>query len=326
MKKNITALFSTTLFVIFCFSCKQKNEKKTLFGEVFGSYYSIIYYGDSGIETQIDSIFQTIDKSLSTYRTDSEISLWNSGNDSIKLSEHFIKIANLSLKVYNESNGYFDPTVKTIVEGWGFGNGKPSNLLSNTVVNSLMKSVGFDKLEIKSNKILKQNKKIQLDFNSIAPGYTSDLLSDFFLSKNIKNFIIDIGGEIVAKGENLNLKSPWKVGIDNPSKPDKIELFESVFLKNESLAVSGNYRKIKIDSLGRRIVHTINPKTGYPQSSNLLSVTVITDPCALADAYATSCMVMGVEKSKKFLKKKQLKSLIIYESDGKIVKDKINNF
>lgn len=264
MKNSIFLFLSTSLLIMFCFNCKEKNKKKVLFGQVFGSYYSIIYFDNSDLEPQIDSIFSSIDKSLSTYRSDSEISMWNSGNDSINLSDNFIKIANISLKIFNESNGYFDPTVKTLVEGWGFGNGKPSNLISDTQVNNFMKSVGFGKLEIKEKQILKKNKKIQLDFNSIAPGYTSDLLAHFFLSRNIENFIIDIGGEIVAQGENLEQKSLWKVGIDNPNKPDERELFESVFLKNQSLAVSGNYRKIKMDSLGRRIVHTINPKTGYP--------------------------------------------------------------
>ncbi|AXG69309.1 FAD:protein FMN transferase [Kordia sp. SMS9] len=329
MKKISGLFFAVMLLTTFCFSCKQavKVTKKTLNGPVFGSYYSIIYFSSSDMTPQIDSIFKAIDKSLSTYRNDSEIAIWNSGNDTINLSDNFIQIANLASKIHKESDGYFDPTVKTLVEGWGFGNGKPTNLLSDTEVTALMKSVGFDKLKIKERQILKENKEIQLDFNSIAPGFTSDVLANFFLSKNIKNFMIDIGGEIVAHGQNTESKSFWRVGIDNPTKPNERDVVQAISLENESLAVSGNYRKTKVDSLGNRIVHTVNPKTGYAQSSNLLSVTIVTDTCALADGYATSCMAMGVTKCKEFLtKNKKLKALMIYEDDNEFIIEKINNF
>ncbi len=313
-----------TLFGLW--SCKKSPQPMVIEGNVFGSTFAIQYFGEEDYSNDIQQLFQAIDQSLSTYKKDSQISLWNAGNDSLRLSYYFIEIATDAQQVYQNSNGYYDPTVKTLVEGWGFGNGKANNELSPTQVDSLLQYVGYDKLKIdsKNKRITKPNPNIQLDFNSIAPGYTADKVSELLVEKGIQNFLVDIGGEMYAKGKNQKSNSPWKVGIEDPTKDvQHREVLKIVELQNQSLATSGNYRKIKKDHLGNTIVHTINPKTGMPQVSHLLSTTIITQKCAFADAYATATMAMGYPECVLWLKENKLKNYLIVEENSTLVTKEI---
>ncbi len=321
-------MYYFSILTLLLLGCNQPSENKPMHieGNVFGSYFAIDYYGEKDYSTEMEKIFNEIDKSVSTYRQDSEISIWNIGNDSITVSAYFLEIAEIAQKIFQESEGYYDPTVKTLVEGWGFGNGKPNASLSQNQVDSLLQYVGYDKIEVFKNKhqIKKSNSGIQLDYNSIAPGYTADKIAEFLLEKKVENFLIDIGGEIHCNGKSLSSDSPWKVGIEDPTKDVNHRTYlEIVPLENQSLATSGNYRKVKTDNLGRKIVHTINPKTGMPEVSNILSATIVTDLCSEADAYATASMAMGYPKAAKFLEKLKLKSFLILEENNKITIKKI---
>ena len=176
-----------------------------------------------------------------------------------------------------------------------------------------MKFVGLDKVLLDGGKIKKEFSEIYLDVNSIATGYGIDVVGRFLESKNRENYIIEIGGEIRARGKNAKNKN-WKVAIDNPNTDGSRSFAGSVTLSNESMASSGNYRKFRIGKNGQKYVHTVNPKTGYATESNLLSATVFTNSdCADVDAYATAFMAMGLEKTKAFLKKhKNIKVILMY--------------
>src|SRR5690606_22815691 len=210
----------------------------------------------------------------------------------------------LSQKVFKESNGYFDPTVGDLVNMYGFGPEQGLKKIDSTTVDSLMKFVGFEKVEITADGILKKTaSEVYLDFNAIAKGYTVDVIGNYMDANAVDNYLIELGGELLAKGKNISKDAPWTVGIDNPQQVEgERSLKAAIALNDRAMASSGNYRKFRTDSLtGRKYVHSINPLTGYPEESNLLGATVLADNCALADAYATSFMVMGLDKTKQAL-------------------------
>ena len=206
-----------------------------------------------------------------------------------------------SKKVFNESEGYFDCSIGPIVDYWGFYNNKinDSIKIDTQKVNKLISNVGFNKIELIDNS-LTLPKGMRLDFNSIAQGFSVDLIGDYLNSMGINDFMIELGGEILVKGKNPNSEF-WTIGIEKPTnKIDRTEYQFIVSLRNKALATSGNYRKYYIKD-GIKYSHTINPFTGFPAKNKLLSVTVIHDQCMLADAYATAFMSMGLNKTKKFL-------------------------
>lgn len=311
--------------VLLMFSCGEdtpiKKEIK-ITGYAQGTSYSVTYISDRGENYQraIDSTLIEIDNSMSTYQKNSLISKWNNSEngDKIKFDENFIKVYNASEKIYKETEGLFDPTVAPLVNAWGFGFEKESEI-SKEVIDSILLLVGFDRLlspHGASGGVVKIDSQTKLDFNAVAQGYTVDVLGELLEDKGVYNYLVEVGGELRAKGNNVN-DTLWRVGIDKPLPNLKErELKAIVHLDNKSLATSGNYRKF-YEKDGKKYSHTINPKTGYPVEHNLLSATVITDECAYADAYATAFMVMGLEKSKLFLEThKELMALLIFSDEN----------
>ncbi|WBL21520.1 FAD:protein FMN transferase [Zunongwangia sp. HRR-M8] len=284
-------------------------EEKNYSGSALGTTYHIkIFTGkeDLNVDKGLDSIFQAINKSLSTYWKDSDITLINKGVDSIKVDENFKRVFKGSKKIYEETDGYFDPTVGNLVNAYGFGPDKRLERLQDQTIDSLLKYVGLDKIQLSSEgKIIKQDPEIYLDFNAIAKGYTLDVIAEFFDHLGVKNYLIELGGELVSRGEHITKQKPFVVAIDDPRQEEGERTFQATLeLKNKAMATSGNYRKFRIDSItGERFVHTINPLTGKPERSNLLSVSVLAENCMLADGYATAFMALGLEKSKKIVAK-----------------------
>jgi thiamine biosynthesis lipoprotein len=253
---------------------------------------------------------------MSTYQANSDISKLNR-NESNKVDEHFIKVFNASKKIYKETGGAFDPTIGALVNAWDFGpEGKIVNL-DSLKINDLMQSVGFSKVSIIENLVNKLPNTF-IDFNAIAKGYAVDVVADFLRSKNVQNFLINIGGELHAKGINVEKHSGWTVGVENPNF-DGTQSWDKIFvLKDAAMATSGTYRKFKIDENGNRYAHIIDAKTGYPSKTNLLSISVIAEDCMTADAYATAFKAMGIEKVKTFLKTHpELKVFLIFENKSK---------
>jgi thiamine biosynthesis lipoprotein len=311
--------FLFTLLLLIVFSCKQDQKNTKLTGDVFGTTYSIQYYSEENddFQQQIDSLFYVINKSMSTYQTNSDISRINR-NETVEIDEHFKKVFSASQVIYEATEDIFDPTIGVLVNAWDFGPEGKIISLDSLKIDSLMLSVGLNKVKLVGNTIFKENTNTFIDFNAIAKGYGVDVIADFLESKNIENYIVEIGGEIRCKGTNIEKQKPWKVGVEMPHFDGTQSIMKAISLHNESMATSGTYRKFKTDSLGNRYSHIIDTKTGYPSKTNLLSISVITSNCMTADGYATAFKAMGIEKVKDFLKTHpELKVFLIFENENK---------
>ena len=300
-------------------------------GMVFGTVYNITYQYDSDIKQDIEAELQKVDNSLSPFNKTSIISKVNR-NENPKVDAMFAEVFNLAAKVSSETGGAFDITVAPLVNMWGFGT-KQFHRPDKESVDSLMRFVGFHKVSLRDGYVVKSDPRIQLDCSAIAKGYGCDVVARYLRSKGIKNFMIEIGGEVVTSGQNEK-QLPWKIGVTKPtddSLQDNQELQTILNVTDKAMATSGNYRNFYIDG-GRKLAHTIDPHTGYPVQHSLLSSTVIASDCATADAYATSFMVLGVEKAKEVLSRHpELMAYFIYsDKNGKMnvwfspaLKDKI---
>ena len=312
MKKSFLLLFA-----VFLVSCETENKTETINfeGFVFGTTYHITLNTDKKIEYQksIDSLFFLVNKSLSTYIPASDISKINSGDSTIVVDDLFVEVFQKSKRIYKETDGYFDPTVGNLVNAWGFGPNQPKEDLDSLEVQKMMQFVGLEKVQLKNRTVKKQFQEIYLDFNSIAKGFGIDVIGRFLEKKNVQHYLVEIGGEIRAKGKN-NKGNFWKVAIEKPNTDGSQSFQTAIELVNESMATSGNYRKFRITKAGKKYVHTINPKTGFAKESNLLSASVIaSSDCADVDAYATAFMAMGFKKTKEFLKThKKIKVVLMY--------------
>lgn len=314
-------VFILTMVMVAC--QPSVNEKVYLIeGEAQGSTYHIKYIAerDENLKPAIDSILEVIDRSMSTYRSDSAISKINQGDTMVVVDEHFRKVFEASQQIWQESEGLFDPTVGVLVNAWGFGKQKISeaDLPTDKKIDSLRKYVGFDKVALtEKNLIKKRYTEILFDFNAIAQGYTSDVVANYLSARGIKNYIVEIAGEMYLKGKNTVEDKSWTIGVENPLKPlDDRDLVATIQFTNQGLATSGNYRKVWTDSNGRKYVHSINPLTGRATQSDVLSATVVAPSTMLADGYATMFMVMGLAKSKAFLEKHpDLAVLLVYSDD-----------
>lgn len=296
-----------------------KTEFLEIVGQAQGTYYKIKYEDrpSRNLKGRIEQHLHKFDLSLSIYDSTSIISRVNRNEENLKLDKYFLTVFNKSEEIYHVSNGAFDITVGPLVNAWGFGvSGELS--ADSSKIDSILQFIGMDKVVLENGKIKKSHPSVQLDVNAIAQGYSVDVIAAFLERKGIKNYLIDIGGEIKAKGVN-HKGAAWRIGIDKPIEnnysrsPENVQAVFSII--NKSLATSGNYRKFH-EKNGVKYSHSINPKTGYPVMSKLLSATVIAENCMSADAFATAFMVMGLEKSILFLSKhKELDAYLIYSDD-----------
>lgn len=305
------------LLLLISLSCKQDIKKTKLKGTVFGTFYEVTYSSEVNYEKQFDSLFYVINKSMSTYQVNSDISKLNR-NESTIVDAHFIKVYEASKEIYKATEGAFDPTIGAVVNAWDFGpKGKVVDL-DSLKIEDLMLSVGLNKVKKQSgNKIVKLENTF-IDFNAIAKGYGVDVIGEYLESRNVQNYLINIGGELRAKGLNIENDSLWRVGVEDPNFDGSQSINKIVLLENQAMATSGTYRKFKIDEKGHRYAHIIDTKTGYPSKTSLLSISVIMDTCMKADAYATAFKAMGIEKVKRFLKSHpEMKVYLIFENENK---------
>lgn len=319
MKKSVGFLI-----VLFLFSCKNAdNNLNVLTGNAIGTTFSIRYLdgGNINFESKIDSLIKAINKSTSTYIPSSDISKINKGDTTIVVDSYFEEVFTKSDRIYKETKGDFDPTIGVLVNAWGFGPNGESENLDSLKIKELLKFVGFDKVKLKNGRIIKQYPEIYFDFNAIGKGYLVDVIGRLFEENNIKNYLVEIGGEIRARGVNEK-DNLWRIAIENPNYDGSRSFATTIQLHNESIATSGNYRKYRTTKDGRKYVHTINTKTGYASESNLLSASVISkSDCADVDGYATSFMAMGLEKAQLFLENHpELKAFLIYVDDSGEIK------
>ena len=324
MKKFFTLIFLSLTFI----SCK--NERLiSLKGFIYGTTYSIQFYNNSNenYSEKIDSIFKVIDNSMSTYKSNSIISRINNNKD-IDVDNHFKNVFSASKKIYQKTNGRFDPSIGLLVNYWGFGPEKHRSnpeTKTNEQIIFLFSKVGLDKFKIVGNR-LKRPLDSYIDFNAIAKGYAVDEIANFLKNKQIDNYLVEIGGEINASGTNINKNKPWVIAIDMPRFDGDRSIYSTLELNNISLASSGTYRKFKIDSDGNRYAHIINPLSGYPSKTNILSVTVKASSCIEADAYATALHTMSIDEIIEFFDKNQeISSLVIFENENNQLEELVLN-
>lgn len=276
-------------------------------GETMGTYYRVTYADGGGrdFKSEIDELLRDLNMQVSTYIESSTISRFNRAEETFELSEadtHFLANLAQARIIYEQTDGAFDPTVMPLVNYWGFGytEKKKITAVDSAVVDSLMQFVGMEKVMLSredGRMILRKTLPgVQLDFSALAKGYGVDVVGQLLEAKGVRHFLIDIGGELVGRGESPRGVA-WSVGINVPREEGAFsEIQQAMPLDNEAVATSGNYRNFyEVD--GVKYSHTINPKTGYPERSTLLSASVFAGDCMTADGYATACMVMGVEEA-----------------------------
>ncbi len=298
----LLALSVGIFFLFFFDSCKKNGNKKKFLteeGRVFGTFYKIIYESPTGksLQPEIEELFHALDLSLSVYNDSSIISKINRNDPEAIVDEHFRTVFENSQRVSEVTDGAFDITIAPLINAWGFGFERQDSVTPESI-NSLLKITGYQKVRLEDNRVVKENPATMLNVSAIAKGYASDVIAGFLNSKKVENYMVEIGGEVVARGIN-DRETPWQIGITKPIDDSTMmitELQRIVQIENSAIATSGNYRQYYHKD-GKKYAHTIDPHTGYPVDHNLLSVTVIAPNCMLADAYATAFMVMGVERS-----------------------------
>ena len=316
MKKVLPILFILVVLVVAGIAVGRKNaDYQHDSGLVFGTSYNITYQSNDNLKPEIEKTLAEVDASLSPFNEKSVITHVNK-NEAVTLDDHFITVFRLSSEIYKDTEGAFDITVAPLVNAWGFGF-KNGITPDRHAIDSLMQFVGFDKVKLQDGKIIKTDDRLMLDCSAIAKGYGVDVVARLLKSKGIDNYMVEIGGEIVASGENPK-GAPWRIGVSKPDD-DSVnvsnEIQGIINISNRAMATSGNYRNFYYKG-GKKYAHTIDPKTGCPVQHSILSATVVSDECAKADAYATAFMVMGLDKAKAVLARhKDMMAYFIYSDD-----------
>lgn len=260
----------------------------------------------------VDSLLEQFNQSLNHYLPDSEISRFNRADSLQFSSPYFYPVLQRSEDVYQASNGAFDPTVAPLVNAWGFGP-EGGKLPDSLGVDSLLRLVGFEKISFDQNQVVKKQPNVQLNFSAVAKGYGVDVVANYLQQRGIKNMMVEIGGEVVARGVNPKGEA-WRIGIDNPEQPGQMNV--AVALVNQAMATSGNYMNY-YEQDGQKYAHTIDPRTGYPVQHSVLSASVIAADCMTADAYATAFMVLELEETQAILAQNPtLDAYLIYDDQG----------
>ncbi|MBL0742262.1 FAD:protein FMN transferase [Chryseolinea lacunae] len=288
-------------------------------GTTMGTTYHITYFDKQkrNFKTAVDSLLRLVNKSINTYDPTAEVSRFNKSVRGVAWGLPYLyPPLKKAQEIFQSSHGAFDPTVMPLVSAWGFGPGKavsPDSIRTD----SLLRFVGFDKVKLSRDSVVKTDPRVQLDFGGIGQGYGADVVADFLKAKGIANMLVEIGGEGMAVGKNLNSGKPWQVGVIDPHSTIDHQFYKAyISLSNKSFTTSGSYfNYYEID--GRKYSHTIDPATGYPAQRALLSASVFSADCSSADAWATAFMVMGHEKAIELLKQHpELDAILIYSLAG----------
>ena len=307
------------LFVVWRF--RKQDTLVVLEGQTFGSIAYHIKYKDEDsrdFKSEIDSLLNRFNDALSHYRPDSELSTFNRDSVLIFKSEFFLPILKTSEKIYKLSNGSFNPAVMPLVNAWGFG---PDDSIEPDAptIDSLLTITDYTLIDFNESQVWKMDKRVQLDFSAIAKGYGVDVVAELLESHGIKDYFVEIGGELVCRGTNAK-GNPWRIGIIDPASDILNQSFiATVDVINLAVATSANnFNYVIID--GIKYTHTIDPKTGYPAKHSILSATVFASDCMTADALATAFMAAGVEEAQKMLQQTEgIDALLIYSDANGVV-------
>lgn len=288
-----------------------------------GTTYHITYFDEKGrnFKKSVDSLLRSVNQSINTYDPEAEVSVFNQSEGGFQFVLPYLRPPlEVSKFVYEESGGAFDPTVMPLVNAWGFGRFKDIPLPDSFAIDSIRSFIGFDNIQFNEDSVWKENGRIQLDFGGIGQGYGADVITSFLQEKVVMNMLVELGGEGMAIGRNMAEDRPWEIGILDPnSLPDNLFFKAYVTLEDKSFTTSGSYFNYRIVD-GQKFSHTIDPKNGYPVNRNLLSVSVFTDNCTTADAWATAFMTMGHSAAMDFLERHpDIDALLIYsKEDGSL--------
>ncbi|MBL3654743.1 FAD:protein FMN transferase [Fulvivirga sediminis] len=322
--KNIIYTLVLLLAVFLVWKYRKSNQIPLgyLTGKTMGPIeYHIKYFDDDTryFQKEVDSLLQVFNQSLSTYIPESEISRFNRDSVFVFESPFFYPVLEDSRKIFEYTDGAFDPTIMPVVNAWGFGPQKEITV-DSAYIDSLMTFVGMEKVLYNEKQVWKSDNRVQLDFSALAKGYGIDVVGHFLEDKGIENLFVEIGGEVCAKGKNLQKDKYWEVGILDP-RSDQLNQYYYAYakIKDRAMATSGNYFNYQVID-GVMYGHTLSPKTGHPIKHSLLSATVFAPDCMTADALATACMVMGKEKSMVFFKEHtEFDALLVYtDANGEL--------
>jgi thiamine biosynthesis lipoprotein len=319
MKTGIKSnwILVVVLFNAVLWSCNDR-EYISLTGKTMGTYYSIHYQSDQNYSEPIDSILANFISAASTYDSASEISEFNRTGFLNYRTPHLHKMLSIARRIHSETGGAFEPTLMPIINAYGFGYSKKQQV-SDSLINSLLTRVSFNLIEFDNTSMKASLENVQLDLSAMGEGYAIDLISDFLHHQGIKNYKVEIGGEMKCSGKNQKNEA-WLIGIENPlNNKGNTRLLGLVRLVDESISTSGTARKFYRDETGKKRSHIIHPKTGRPIENSLLSVTIKSKNAVDADAFATACMVMGYDSALQFIRGKNLEAFITYEENGKLL-------
>jgi thiamine biosynthesis lipoprotein len=297
---NRRTLLSTIVTLTVLVSCNTNGTSryKDIKGEVFGTYYRFQIDSEIDFSSEIDSVFSAINVAANSYDNTSKISQFNKQGSLKNPTPTFIEMLQMAKEFHQRSDGYFEPTLYPLIKAWGFGNDarKPIN---PEKIDSLLNLVSFtENIEFNATMVKALKEGVMIDLSALGEGYAIDAICSILEKNGVKNYMVEIGGEMKCKGKNAN-GQVWRVGIENPENLNERgkSLVHVIELSNVGLSTSGSYRKFLSDSLGNKYSHIIDPKTGYPVAHNLLSASIVSRSLTTADALATACMAMGTEKA-----------------------------
>lgn len=329
--RSIFRIFSFIFIIFFSASCVQEEKIHSFQGKTMGTYYSVKVVANEidreNMQLQIDELLREVNNIFSTYIKESEVSRINRNKSDlpIAITPAMKDLVELSVEIYKKSDKYFDPTVGPLVNLWGFGPNGKRNRPSDSLIKEKLKLVGLDKINISNGSLIKRHPNIYLDFSSIAKGQGVDDLGSVLRSRGFKNFLIEIGGEILAMGKKPD-GSRWAVGIEKPSSTKLGEAIQKILLlEDEAIATSGSYRNFL--KYGDAVFsHTISPLTGKPIKHKLVSVSVLHKSCAQADGWATALMALGDEKGLETANRLGLKAYFLVKDGDEFIEKSSNEF
>lgn len=317
LKWQLPVLLVFIIATVFILRKQSPYQEDT--GKIFGTIYHATYQYPESLQKEIEAELQKVDFSLSPFNDSSVISRINR-NEDITPDTMFLRVFFRSEEISKETDDAFDITIAPLANAWGFGF-KKGAFPDSLMIDSLLEITDYRKVKIDNGKVSKEDPRMMLSGSAVAKGFASDVVAQLFDSKGIENYMIEIGGEVVVKGNNPK-KNSWRIGISRPvddSLSVNQELQTILQISDVGMATSGNYRNFYYKD-GKKYAHTIDPRTGYPVQHSLLSATVIAKDCMSADAYATAFMVMGVEAAKEFAESRpDIDAYFIYtDQDGSI--------
>ncbi len=328
LKYSFFVLLAVTIFFYYRFS---RQPYQIMTGETMNTYYRIKIRSpkeNNLLHNSIKKELQRITEEMSVFDSNSELSIINKeeNGDWIELSSEMSEVMKTAYTAYNESNGYFDPTVGCLVDLWGFGTSNSTQKIpEEDRIKEALKNTGFNKLRFSHNftRIKKTNPEVKINLSAIAKGYAVDRIAALLDENGYTDYIVEIGGEVKAKGKRKDDYNGWNVAVVKPNTQTNENAY-IVPLKNYAVATSGDYRNFFYYN-NKRYSHTISPKTGYPVEHNLASATVFDKTCAKADALATAIMAMGEKQGLQFANDNKLFVILFVREEGNEYKALLSN-